>query len=294
MATGTTTSGTAGSNQNLAALYSTIQQTALFTMQEVAFMRPLIRNYNLVGQPGKTARVGIYPTIATSNITTGEGTDISAAQRIDATEKEFTATEKAIMATLTDTARDSTADDSAAAIGRILGETLAKKIDEDIAALFSGFSGSIGGGSGTELTPDDILAAIATLRGNSVTGPYVGVFHPYQTYNLRKVLANAGAATTPALSDVGNEVLRMGYIGRLFGTDIYESAVVTGTSAGAYVGAVMHSDALAFCLKKDLSIETQRDASLRATEIVASCTYAVGELFDGHGVKIITDASISN
>jgi len=278
----------------LAGLFTTIQQTALFTMQEKAFMRPLVRNYNLVNQPGKAAHVGIYPTLATSSITSGENSDASAST-ITATEKTFTATEIAVMATLTDLARDSTADDSAAAIGRILGETLAKKVDEDIAALFSGFSSSGTTAAGvSELTPDDILSAIAQLRANSVTGPYIGVFHPYQTYNLRKVLANAGAATVPALSDVGNEVLRGGYIGRLFGVDIYESAVVTGTSAGAYVGAVMHQDALAFCLKKDVIIETQRDASLRATEIVASMSYAVGELFDLHGVKITTDASITN
>lgn len=279
-------------SSTLAALYTTIQQTALFTMQEKAFMRPLIRNYNLVGQPGKAAHVGIYPTISTASITSGEGTDASNIA-ITATEKTFTATEIAALATLTDTARDSAADDTAASIGRVLGETLAKKVDEDIAALFSGFSGTVGG-SGTELTPDDILAAIATLRNSSVTGPYVGVFHPYQTYNLRKVLANAGAATVPSLSNAGNEVLTNGYIGRLFGVDIFESAVVTGTSGAAYVGAVMHPDALAFCLKKDLTLETERDASLRATEIVASMTYAVGELFDAHGVKIITDASITN
>ena len=278
----------------LAGLFTTIQQTALFTMQERAFMRPLVRNYNLTGQPGKAAHVGIYPTIATSSITSGENSDATATT-ITATEKTFTATEVAIMATLTDMARDSTADDSAAAIGRVLGETLAKKVDEDIAALFSGFSSSGTLVAGTsELTPDDILSAIAQLRANSVTGPYIGVFHPYQTYNLRKVLANAGAATVPALSDVGNEVLRGGYIGRLFGVDIYESAVVSGTSAGAYVGAVMHQDALVFAMKKDLVIETQRDASLRATEIVASMSYAVGELFDLHGVKIVTDASITN
>lgn len=280
-------------SSTLAALYTTIQQTALFTMQEKAFMRPLIRNYNLVGQPGKAAHVGIYPALATTSITSGEGTDASNIA-ITATEKTFTATEIAALATLTDTARDSANDDTAASIGRVLGETLAKKVDEDIAALFGGFSTAVGGGSGTELTPDDILAAIAELRADSVTGPYIGVFHPYQTYNLRKVLANAGASTIPSLSDAGNEVLSMGYIGRLFGVDIFESAVVTGTSGGAYVGAVMHSDALAFCLKKDLTLETQRDASLRATEIVASMTYAVGELFDAHGVKIITDASIAN
>ena len=277
----------------LAGLFTTIQQTALFTMQERAFMRPLVRNYNLTGQPGKAAHVGIYPTLSTSGLV-AENSDATATT-ITATEKTYTATEVAIMATLTDMARDSTADDSAAAIGRVLGETLAKKVDEDIAALFTGFSSSGTLVAGTsELTPDDILNAIAQLRANSVTGPYIGVFHPYQTYNLRKVLANAGAATVPALSDVGNEVLRNGYIGRLFGVDIYESAVVTGTSAGAYVGAVMHQDALVFAMKKDLVIETQRDASLRATEIVASMSYAVGELFDLHGVKIVTDASITN
>lgn len=279
-------------SSTLAALYTTIQQTALFAMQEKAFMRPLIRNYNLVGQPGKAAHVGIYPALATTNITSGEGTDASNIA-ITASEKTFTATEIAALATLTDTARDSANDDTAASIGRVLGETLAKKVDEDIAALFSGFQTTVGG-SGTELTPDDILSAIAELRADSVTGPYIGVFHPYQTYNLRKVLANAGASTIPSLSDAGNEVLSMGYIGRLFGVDIFESAVVTGTSGGAYVGAVMHSDALAFCLKKDLTLETQRDASLRATEIVASMTYAVGELFDAHGVQIVTDASIAN
>lgn len=280
-------------SSSLAALYTAIQQTAQFTLQERAFMRPLIRNYNLVGQPGKAAHIGIYPTVSTGSLTTGEGTDASNIA-IVATEKTLTATEVAALATLTDTARDSANDDTAASIGRVLGETIAKKVDEDIAALFAGFSTSVGGGSGTELTPDDILGAVATLRGNNVVGPYVAVFHPYQTYNLRKVLANAGAANTPSLSDVGNEVLSMGYIGRLFGVDIYESSVVTGSSAGAYVGAVMHSDALGFALKKDLTIETERNASLRATEIVASMTYAVGEIFDGYGVKIITDASIAN
>jgi len=278
----------------LAGLFTTIQQTALFTMQEKAFMRPLIRNYNLTGQPGKAAHVGIYPTLATSSITSGENSDASAST-ITATEKTFTATEIAVMATLTDLARDSTADDSAAAIGRILGETLARKVDEDIAALFSGFSSVPATGMAkTELTPDDILKAVAILRNNSVMGPYVGVFHPYQTYNLRNVLANAGSANVPALSDLGNDVLRSGYIGKIFGVDIFESPTVTGASSGAYIGAVMHQDALAFCLKKDITIETQRDASLRATEIVASMSYAVGELFDLHGVMITTDASITN
>jgi len=277
----------------LAALFSDIQQTALFTMQETAFMRPLVRNFNLVGQPGKQAKVGIYPAVS-SGWTTGENTDISTATTITATQKTFNADEVAIMATLTDTARDSADDDVAASIGRVLGESLARKVDTDIASLFSGFSQNVGLTTQAELTADVIFQAVAKLRSNSVMGPYVAVFHPNQTYNLKKQLTNAGAAAmSHNLSDLGNRVLDAGFIGRLAGVDIYESAVVTGDSAGNFVGAVMHSDALAFALKKDLTIETQRDASLRATEIVASMTYAVGELQDLHGVAVYSDAQIN-
>jgi N4-gp56 family major capsid protein len=276
----------------LGALFSDVQQAALFTMQERGFMRPLVRNFNLTGQPGKQAKVGIYPSLATSALVSGEGTDATN-NAITATEKTFDADEVAALVTLTDTARDSADDDTAASIGRILGETMAKKVDEDIAALFSGFSNTVGG-SGEELTADLIFKAVAALRANSVMGPYVGVFHPNQMYNLKKQLANAGSATVPSLSDVGNAALAEGFVGRIAGVDLYESAVVTGDSTGNFVGAIMHSDAIAYCLKKDITLETQRDASLRATEIVGSMTYAVGELQDAHGIAVYTDAVTSN
>jgi len=276
----------------LGALFSDVQQAALFTMQERGFMRPLVRNFNLVGQPGKQAKVGIYPTLATNLLTAGEGTD-AVSRAITATEKTFDADEIAALVTLTDTARDSADDDTAASIGRILGESMAKKVDEDIAALFSGFSSTVGLADQGELTADIIFQAVATLRSNSVMGPYVGVFHPNQMYNLKKQLANAGNANVPSLSDVGNAALAEGFVGRIAGVDLYESAVVTGDSTGNFVGAVMHSDAIAYALKKDITLETQRDASLRATEIVASMTYAVGELQDVHGVAIYSDAVIN-
>ena len=277
----------------LASLFTDVQQAAIFTMQERGFMRPLVRNFNLVGQPGKQAKVGIYPKMATSSLVSGEGTDATNVA-ITATSKTFDADEIAALVTLTDTARDSADDDTAASIGRIIGETIARKIDTDIAALFAGFSQEVGGGATPpELTADLIFQAVAKLRTQSVTGPYVGVFHPNQMYNLKKTLANAGAANVPSLSDVGNQALMEGFIGRIAGVDLYESAVVTGDSTGAYSGAIMHPDAIAYCLKKDITIETQRDASLRATEIVGSMTFAVGELQDLHGVRVLTEATVN-
>jgi N4-gp56 family major capsid protein len=235
--------------------------------------------------------------LATSALVSGEGTDATN-NAITAIEKTFDTDEIAALVTLTDTARDSADDNTAASIGRVIGETMARKVDEDIAALFSGFSGTVGG-SGSELTADLIFKAVATLRGNSVMGPYVGVFHPAQMYNLKKQLANAGSANVPSLSDVGNAALAEGFVGRIAGVDLYESAVVTGDSTGAFVGAIMTPMAIAYALKKDISLETQRDASLRATEIVGSMTYAVGELMGGsgtpeHGIQVITDAVTTN
>ena len=46
-------------------------------------------------------------------------------------------------------------------------------------------------------------------------------------------------------------------------------------------------------MMQDLKIETQRDASLRADEIVATAVYGVGELNDTNGCEI-EESVISN
>ena len=136
----------------LASLFTDVQQAAIFTMQERGFMRPLVRNFNLVGQPGKQAKVGIYPKMGIGSLVSGEGTDATNVA-ITATSKTFDADEIAALVTLTDTARDSADDDTAASIGRIIGESIARKVDTDIAALFAGFSQEVGGGA----TPPELL-----------------------------------------------------------------------------------------------------------------------------------------
>ena len=63
-------------------------------------------------------------------------------------------------------------------------------------------------------------------------------------------------------------------------------------NAGDYKGAVFHKDALGLAMMQDIKIETQRDASLRADEIVATAVYGVGELHDSYGVELHFDSSI--
>jgi len=270
-------------------LYSNIVQAALFTLSEQTVIRPLVRNYDMTGTPGLTAQVPIYPAIAAADLT--DGTDISANTAFNTTSATMTAAEVGAMVTLTDLSRESATDDVAAAIGRQLGDAMAKKVDEDLAGLFSGFSNQVGSGA-AEITVEDIFKAAATLRNNNAPGPYVAVLHPYQAFQLKKQLSNAGNTNMVNPSIAGNEALTSGFIGEIAGISIFESTVVTGDSSGAFVGAAMSADALGFMVKRSMRIEEQRQASQRATQIVGTMAYGVSEIFDAYGVGIIGDAAL--
>ena len=270
-------------------LYANIVQAALFTLSEQTVIRPLVRNYDMTNTPGLTAQVPIYPAISAGDLT--EGTDITAGTAFDVTSAEIVCAEKGALVALSDLSRESATDDVAAAIGRQLGDAMAKKVDTDLAALFPGFTNSVGSGA-AEITVEDLFKAAATLRNNNAPGPYVCVLHPYQAFQIKKQLAGAGNTNMVNPSDVGNQALRDGFIGNIAGMQVFESTVISGDSAGAFVGAAMSSDALGYAIKRSMRIEEQRDASLRSTEIVGTMAYGVKELFDTYGVKIIGDAQL--
>jgi len=270
-------------------LYANIVQSALFTLSEQTVIRPLVRNYDMTGTPGLTAQVPIYPALAASDLT--EGTDITVPTSFDTSEATITALERGVLVSLTDLSAESAGEDVAAAIGRQIGDAMAKKVDTELAALFSGFSNSVGSGA-REITVEDLFKAAATLRANQAPGPYVCVLHPYQAYQIKVQLAGAGNTNMVNPSDLGNEALRSGFVGNIAGMNVFESTVISGDSAGAFVGAAMSSDALGYMVKRNMRIEEQRDASLRATEIVGSMAYGVKEIFDVYGVGILGDAQL--
>lgn len=269
-------------------LYANIVQAAAFTLSERTVIRPLVRNYNMVGSPGLVAQIPKYGTIAAAAV--AEGTDLATPTTFSTDVTTVTASEIGVHVSLTDIAREGAAEDVAAAIGRQIGDGMANKVDQSLAALFEGFSNTVGSGA-AEITVDDIFKAAATLRANNAPGPYVCILHPYQAFQLKKVLAGNG--NTPMNNHVlANEALTTGFVGRVAGMDIFETTNVTGPSAGGFVGAAMSADAIAYMVKRDMRIEEQRDASLRATEYVGSMAYGVSELFDAYGVGIIADAQL--
>jgi N4-gp56 family major capsid protein len=270
-------------------LFENITQEAIFTFEETSVMRPLVTTYPITGS-GKTISVPVYPTVSANAV--NEATDLTNTA-INPTEATITASEVGVMTTLTDLGRDSASRNVGADIGQLFGNAIAKKVDTDLAALFVNFTTNEVGAAAVELDADLIFKAVAKLRMLNVPAPYYGVFHPRAVYNLKKTLTQAGYNTNAnAISDIGNEILRNNFIGTVAGVQIFENANITPDANDDAYGAVFHPASLGLALKEDFKVETQRDASLRATEIVASITYGKGAIKQSYGCAVITDTTV--
>lgn len=269
-------------------LLPSIVAEAMFVANERSIMRQLVRTYDIPMNSGKTITVPRYPVQSASSV--NEGTDLTNTS-ITTDGATLTVSEVGIMTTVTDFARMVSASNVIADVGRVIGEAVAKKMDKDLLALFSGFSNGVGDAS-TALSAATVAKAIATLRANAVPGDDLfAVLHPYVAYDLKANLTNTFA--NPNAGVIQNEALATGYVGTLFGVPIFESSNIDNTgTAGDYVGAVFHRQALGLAMLQDIRIETQRDASLRADEVVATAVYGVGELYDTYGCKITADSSL--
>ena len=266
-------------------LFVNIIAQARFTAEEQSLMMGLVTQYNIQNQAGKTIQIPKYPAISAAAV--AEGTDLSSTT-VSTSKVEVTIGEVGAQVLLTDMATYG-ADSPAEAMGTLLGNAIATKMDTDLLALFSGFSGALGA-AGQEITVADLFKAAATLRSNKVTGSMAAVVHPFQAYQLKANLTNTFA--NPNGGDLQNEAMRNGYVGTIAGIDIYESANISVDGNGDAVAAVFAPEALAIAIKRDFNLAPQRDESLRAWELNATAVYGVAELDDDFGVKITADATI--
>lgn len=269
-------------------LLPAITAEAMFVASERSIMRGLVKNYAIPASNGKTITVPIYPTQSAAALTEG---DEAANTAISTDGVTLTVSTVAIRTMITDLVRASSASNVVADMGRLFGEAIAKKMDQDLLALFSGFSTGVGGAS-TAFSAAILAQAVARLRANAVPSDALAcVVNPYVAYDLKSALTNTFA--NPNAGIIQNEAMQTGYVGTLFGVPVFESSNIANTgTAGDYVGAVFHRDALGLAMIGDISIETQRRASFVGDDIVASAHYGVGELYDGYGVKITADSSL--
>ena len=86
-----------------------------------------------------------------------------------------------------------------------------------------------------------------------------------------------------------------GFLPKIHGViPVIVDSLPTGTSTGEMEEAdtntaVFSGQALGFVSEWDFRIETQRDASLRGDEMVATASFGTGELRDDWGVELLVD-----
>lgn len=268
-----------------------IVSEAMFVANERSVMKGLVRNFNLPANSGKTITVPIYPTQSVGAAVT-EGDEVGNTA-VSTDGQTITIETFAIRSLVTDLAVASSASNVVADLGRLFGEAMAKKIDQNLLALFSGFATGVGDNA-TALSAATIAKGVATLRANSVPQDALAcVVHPYVGYDLKANLTNTFVNPNPGI--IQNEAMAAGYLGTLFGVPVFESANIADTgTAGDYVGGIFHRDALGLAMIGDINIETDRRASFVGTDVVASSHFGVKELYDGYGVAVTADSSLVN
>jgi len=272
-------------------LISPIVQEAMFVASETSIMPGLVKNFSIPANSGKVLQVPLYP-VQTISADVAENSPLTNTE-ISTGVANITLTETGIMTTLTDMAKNHSVSNVVADLGKLFGEAIAKRHDRALTGLFDSFSASINTAADTqsELTVADLFKAYSTLKAAGVPGPYYGVFNPKAIYNIKKTLTNT--FVNPNASAVVNQAMSEGFIGRIAGIDIFETSNVVESSATSSTNAVFSRDALGLAVATGLKVETQRDASLRAEEVVATSVYGVSVLHNSYGVKLLGDNQIN-
>ena len=260
---------------------------AAYSNRETSAIMPrLVRADDISGEATLVKSYPKWNLLAASGLT--EATDLSNTA-INPTTVDCTSTEVGLMVTITDVLLGSASVGSIAPYAMELGKALADKVDTDVLAEVADFTNSVGS-TGVNMTHQNFLDAIYTLENGNASGPFVCVLHPIQAADLRTSLTTSGLATWDAAQNAA-----IGAMANLFGIDIVQSTNCASVNTNADRQGVMmplgNQSGLVFMSKRLARTELERDASLRATEVVVTAEYGdecVNIAANG-GVAIITD-----
>ena len=231
-----------------------------------------------------------------------DGVDIVDEEDIGMTTVDLTASEVGAKVILTDKLVRQAADNVFSMIGRQLGDGMARKKDTDVIALWPNLNdGTVLSADNQTFSTANVHAAISRAKANNFGNQLYIIHHPNAVAELSK--ASATTADTAAAAGLTNgwsvDLLQNFYSGLrpINGVSIFEDGNIgkIGTTDSGY-GVIADKTAMAALNSVDTRTERQRDASLRATEVVMTADYGVFELDDSRGAAFraeIGDLSFS-
>lgn len=239
-----------------------------------------------LGKGNKQVTVPKVGQMTASNLS--DGVDITDTEDIGMTTIDLTTGEVGLKVILTDKLVRQENESAFKIVGRQMGDAMARKKDTDVIALFSALNG------GTTLGADNVYlnaanagACIAHARANKFPTPLSIVHHPYAIAYLTRSLSTGPGATYPIPSGFAADLLKDFFAITLSGVPFFEDgniAAIAGVDS-AY-GAIFSKNAMCVLEQMGFNTERERDASLRATEVVVTADYGCWELDDSYGAPM--------
>ena len=265
--------------------------TAKYTEEHNAPAMALIEQFNLPSG-SKQVTVPKVGAMAMSDLT--DGLDIVDEESIGMTTVDPTASEVGAKIIITDKLARQSAENVFSIIGRQLGDGMARKKDTDVIALYTNLNGGTKlGADGRNMNVANTHAIISNAKANKFGNQLYILHHPNAIAHLSKdgaTVASLGAAGGGEVTNgFSADLLRNFFSGLrpINNVPIYEDGNIakeSGVDSG--IGVIADKSALAVLKSVDTRTERQRDASLRATEVVVTADYGVFELDDTRGAGI--------
>lgn len=263
---------------------------------------PLCRVENLAGRATATASFPQWELDAVSAITTEGTTSLSNVELQTTETAAITAAQVGVMREITDFAQEVNMlgpDGIKRFIVEDGGRLCLLNLENDLAALFSGFSLTVGT-TGVDLSVPNFVEAIAKLDTANARGRKVCVLDDQQAFDLRAAVASTTGSVFANASVGAQSVLNAnsnGFVGELFGVPIWLTNLTdTANTAADVVGAMFidgNSDpqyaALGIAMLWMPRVKMVQLADQVADQIAITMAYGCGRI-SGFGTDITTDA----
>jgi hypothetical protein len=298
-----------------------VEATIIYALSEQPGLYKMCREFNLIGKPTLAAKIPTETSWWGSANDDGAGVDTE----FDATQATAlsntavstgsvtcTPTEYGVAHAVTDNvAEDSVPIEFVTGQSMRMLHVLSLAMEDDFLALLVSLSNAVGT-SGVDLTLAQAISAQQGLRVRGVVADALAyILDNQQASDLESALmaTNAAAATFALSADrlIGyspssdNGMGASRNIGMLRGVPVFTTGLTdTANAAADVVGAcicpstaandAIGSTTFGMAWKRLPRFETQRQAKLRATDLVMSARTGFVELQDGSGTSIVTDA----
>ena len=224
-----------------------------------------------------------------------DGQDIIDEEDIGMSTVDLTAAEVGAKVVLTDKLVRQSAPNVFSIIGRQLGDGMARKKDKDVLALYTNLNGGTKLGAATKfMKASNVQGIIAYAKANNFGSQLYILHHPNAVAYLSKESAVAASSGSSPIPEGWSQDLLSSFwsgLRPMKNVAIFEDGNITEDSSGDGIGVIADKGAMATLSSVDTRTERQRDASLRATEVVMTADYGVFELDDSRGAGVTFDVA---